>query len=68
MIGGRPVYLLPLFHPAAGLRTPAVADQLREDFEAIPELPRAGLPEGPAGRWFPISEPQAEGSSASLAE
>ena len=32
LIGGRPVLLLPLFHPAAGLRTPAVAEQLREDF------------------------------------
>jgi uracil-DNA glycosylase family 4 len=47
VIGGRPVYLLPLFHPAAGLRTPAVADQLRQDFEAIPELLKRALPEGP---------------------
>jgi uracil-DNA glycosylase len=37
-IGGRFVHLLPLFHPAAGLRTPRVAEQLREDFERIPEL------------------------------
>src|SRR5687768_14119355 len=37
-LGGRRVLLLPLFHPAAGLRTPAVADQLRTDFELIPEL------------------------------
>ena len=47
LIGGRPVYLLPLFHPAAGLRTPAVADQLRQDFEGIPELLERALPEGP---------------------
>jgi uracil-DNA glycosylase len=47
VMGGRPVYLLPLFHPAAGLRTPAVADQLRQDFEAIPELLERALPEGP---------------------
>jgi DNA polymerase len=47
VIGGRPVYLLPLFHPAAGLRTPAVADQLRQDFEAIPGLLDRALPEGP---------------------
>jgi uracil-DNA glycosylase family 4 len=46
VIGGRPVYLLPLFHPAAGLRTPAVADQLRQDFAAIPELLERALPEG----------------------
>ena len=59
MIGGRPVYLLPLFHPAAGLRTPAVADQLREDFETIPELLERALPEGPEP-LVPESEPQAE--------
>lgn len=47
VIGGRPVYLLPLFHPAAGLRTPAVAEQLRQDFEAIPGLLERALPEGP---------------------
>jgi uracil-DNA glycosylase family 4 len=38
MIGGRDLYLLPLFHPAAGLRTPRVAEQLREDFRLIPDL------------------------------
>ena len=37
-LGGRPVLLLPLFHPAAGLRTKSVAEQLREDFELIPGL------------------------------
>jgi DNA polymerase len=47
VLGGRPVYMLPLFHPAAGLRTPAVAQTLREDFEAIPELLERPLPEGP---------------------
>jgi uracil-DNA glycosylase len=47
VMGGQPVYLLPLFHPAAGLRTPAVADQLRQDFQLIPELLERALPEGP---------------------
>ena len=37
-LGGGTVFLLPLFHPAAALRTPAVAETLRGDFEAIPEL------------------------------
>jgi DNA polymerase len=37
-LGGRAVFLLPLFHPAAGLRTPAVKETLREDFEALPAL------------------------------
>jgi len=37
-IGGRTVFLLPLFHPAAGLRTPAVKETLRSDFELLPGL------------------------------
>ena len=44
-MGGRDLYLLPLFHPAAGLRTPRVADQLREDFVQIPGLLQQSLPE-----------------------
>jgi uracil-DNA glycosylase len=47
LIGGRPVRMLPLFHPAAGLRTPRVAEQLREDFARIPELLSRPLPDGP---------------------
>jgi uracil-DNA glycosylase len=59
VIGGRPVYLLPLFHPAAGLRTPAVADQLREDFEAIPDLLEQ-VPKGPEPLVVRDGEPEAE--------
>jgi DNA polymerase len=44
-LGGRTVYLLPLFHPAAALRTPAVKQQLREDFATIPALLEKQLPE-----------------------
>jgi DNA polymerase len=46
-LGGRMVYLLPLFHPAAALRTPAVKETLRADFATIPGLLRRPLP-GPA--------------------
>ena len=45
LIGGRWVFMLPLFHPAAGLRTPRVAEQLREDFGLIPDLLGQPLPE-----------------------
>jgi uracil-DNA glycosylase family 4 len=45
VLGGRRVMLLPLFHPAAGLRTPRVAQQLREDFALIPELLATPLPQ-----------------------
>jgi uracil-DNA glycosylase len=37
-LGGRTVFLLPLFHPAAALRTPAVKETLRADMELLPEL------------------------------
>jgi uracil-DNA glycosylase len=43
-LGGRTVHLLPLFHPAAALRTPAVKEQLRADFATIPALLEQALP------------------------
>jgi uracil-DNA glycosylase family 4 len=46
-LGGRTVFLLPLFHPAAALRTPAVKETLRADFELLPQL-IAGPPPGGA--------------------
>jgi len=50
-LGGRMVFLLPLFHPAAALRTPAVKEQLRADFATIPALLQ---------RLAPTPEPSAE--------
>jgi len=44
-LGGRPVRLYPLFHPAAALRTPRVKEQLREDFARLPALLAEDLPE-----------------------
>jgi uracil-DNA glycosylase family 4 len=37
-LGGRTVFLLPLLHPAAALRTPAMKETLRGDFALLPEL------------------------------
>jgi uracil-DNA glycosylase len=37
-LGGRTVLLLPLLHPAAALRTPAMKEQLRADLATVPEL------------------------------
>ena len=47
-IGGRTAFLFPLLHPAAALRTPSLAETLREDFAKLPELLERPLPE-PAG-------------------
>src|SRR4051794_10084878 len=43
-IGGRTVFLLPLFHPAAALRTPAVKETLRQDLGTLPDLLSIGPP------------------------
>jgi uracil-DNA glycosylase family 4 len=61
-LGGRSVFLLPLFHPAAALRTPAVKETLREDFATIPALLSGPAPAvGPSAEE--IAELEAEGGS-----
>ena len=55
-LGGRAVFLLPLFHPAAALRTPAVKEKLRSDFAGLPKL----LAAQPPGSTEPIEEPLEE--------
>jgi DNA polymerase len=50
-LGGRTVFLLPLLHPAAALRTPAMKETLRGDFATIP-----GLLEGPPPAPVPSAE------------
>lgn len=47
-LAGRPVFLMPLFHPAAALRTPSLVETLREDMARLPDLLREALPEGTA--------------------
>jgi len=37
-LAGLSVKIYPLFHPAAGLRTPSMLERLREDFAGIPRL------------------------------
>jgi uracil-DNA glycosylase family 4 len=62
-LGGRTVYLLPLFHPAAALRTPAVKETLRGDFATIPELLQRPLP-GPAPSAEELAEAEEGGGAA----
>jgi uracil-DNA glycosylase len=45
VLGGNPVTLYPIFHPAAALYTPRMLAVLEEDFARIPELLGAGEPE-----------------------
>jgi DNA polymerase len=44
-LGGRTVFLLPLFHPAAALRTPSVKETLRADIALLPGLLETTAPE-----------------------
>jgi DNA polymerase len=37
-IGGRSVFIMPLLHPAAALRTPSLVETLEGDFRALAEL------------------------------
>jgi uracil-DNA glycosylase len=55
-IAGRSVFLMPLFHPAAALRTPALVDVLREDFAKVHELLET-----------PVAEPAPSPSAPELA-
>lgn len=55
-LGGRTVFLLPLFHPAAALRTPAVKETLRQDFATLPDLLAMGPPAGPEPGDEPLEE------------
>jgi uracil-DNA glycosylase len=63
-LGGNPVTLYPLYHPAAALYTRSMLSVLEEDFARIPELlGRAGAPGSehvsrPAPEREPAPEPQ----------
>jgi uracil-DNA glycosylase len=43
-LGGRTVFVFPLLHPAAALRTPSLVETLREDFARLRELLTEPLP------------------------
>jgi uracil-DNA glycosylase family 4 len=51
-LGGITVFLMPLLHPAAALRTPSLVETLREDFAKLPAL----LEQQPPGRRVPDDE------------
>jgi DNA polymerase len=61
-VGSRTVFLYPIFHPAAALYTPAMLEQLRKDFAALPELLAQSLP----GEGVPKPEPEPEPELAAV--
>jgi DNA polymerase len=65
-LGLRTVRLLPLYHPAAALYTPAMLATLREDFARIPELLALPAPEQPAPAEAEPVVPEPEGLAAAV--
>ncbi|MGH2979820.1 MAG: uracil-DNA glycosylase [Solirubrobacterales bacterium] len=68
-LGGRAVFLYPIFHPAAALYTPAMLERLREDFKALPALleqPLPGEPGPPPEEPAPEPEPVLVGAAAEV--
>ena len=62
-LGGRTVFLYPIFHPAAALYTPAMLERLRGDFRALPDLlakPLPGEATAPVPEPAPLPEPEPE--------
>jgi uracil-DNA glycosylase family 4 len=64
-IGRRNVFLYPIFHPAAALYTPAMLEQLRADFAALPNLLAEPLPGDPVPAAEPPAEPELAAVGAS---
>lgn len=56
-LGQRTVQIFPIYHPAAGLRTPSVKEILREDFKRLPALLEAGPPPQEQAPEPPAREP-----------
>lgn len=56
-LGARAVRIFPIFHPAAALRTPAVKEQLREDFRELPALLAEPPPPQPGEAAAPTEAP-----------
>jgi DNA polymerase len=58
VLGGNPVTLYPIFHPAAALYTPRMLQVLEEDFRRIPELlGRAAAPPPPPAAALHVPAP-----------
>jgi uracil-DNA glycosylase len=68
-VGGRPVTLYPIYHPAAALYTPAMLRTLEEDFARIPELLATGeRPPAPVLQFPPRAAPADSDPPASAQE
>jgi uracil-DNA glycosylase len=65
VIAGQPIRIYPIYHPAAGLRSTAMLETLREDFRRLPALIEAARPQTEDD---PDPEPEAGGHGGGSAE
>jgi uracil-DNA glycosylase family 4 len=62
-VAGLPIRIYPIYHPAAGLRSTAMLEALRDDFRRLPELLEAARPQQDE-----VPEPEDEASGGGSAE
>lgn len=65
VIAGLPIRIYPIYHPAAGLRSTAMLETLRQDFKKLPELLEAARPREDPGEELEPSGGSAEPMAAS---
>ncbi|HET8672187.1 MAG TPA: uracil-DNA glycosylase [Thermoleophilaceae bacterium] len=68
VIGGLPIRIYPIFHPAAGLRSTGMLETLREDFRRLPELLEAARPQATGHRPEDDAEPGNSGGSSAVSQ
>jgi uracil-DNA glycosylase len=67
VIAGLPIRIYPIYHPAAGLRSTAMLETLREDFKQLPALLEAARPQQQQEDPEPEDEGSGGGSAAPVA-
>ena len=67
VIAGLPIRIYPIYHPAAGLRSTAMLETLREDFRQLPELLEAARPQPEEQEPEPDDEASGGGSAEPVA-
>src|SRR5437764_663946 len=64
VIAGLPIRIYPIYHPAAGLRSTAMLETLREDFKQLPALLAAARPQAEEDEPEPEDDDGTGGGSA----
>jgi len=65
VIAGLPIRIYPIYHPAAGLRSTAMLETLREDFNQLPELLAAARPQAEEDEPEPEHDADERGGGSS---